>query len=254
MKVIAFSSIKGGTGKSSNVIMQSNYLAQAGKRVLCIDMDIQNSMTFYYAEDPESIDSSSIAEALHQGNIADNIIETVHKNIHLIPSSFSLVNLRTISILTLRRLLNQISDQYDYCLIDTAPTWDNITLNALLAADQIVTPVYLTQWDWKGAIFFRDQIIQDLGEEHLGKWRLLVNAWKDPRTENPENLTNQLQELFTDHFENILPVKIPNVSLIKKYIDTGESITMAKEKSRLFVAAEILSQELTGEHLDVEAF
>jgi len=254
MKTIALSSIKGGTGKSTNAIMQANYLAQAGKSVLCIDMDIQNSMTFYYALDPELVETCSIAEALHQGNLKDNIIQTIHPNVNLVPSSFSLVNLRTISILTLRRLLNQVADDYDYCIIDTAPTWDNITLNALLAADKIVTPVYLSQWDWKGAMFFQNQIIQDLGEEHLEKWQLLINAWKAPRTDNPENLTNQLQALFTGSFSNILPVRIPNETLIKKYIDTGESITMAKDKSRLFMAAEVLSQELTGERLEVEAF
>ena len=254
MKTIVFSSIKGGTGKSSNAIMQANYLAQAGKKVLCIDKDIQNSMTFYYAEEPEQLEACSIAEALHRGNLTDNIIETIHTNIHLVPSSFNLVNLRTISILTLKRLLNQVSDFYDFCIIDTAPTWDNITLNALFAADRIITPCLLSQWDWKGALFFQNQIIQDLGEEHLPKWSLLVNSWKPPRTDNPDNILNQLDTLFLNSFDNILEIRIPHESLIKKYIDTGERISMAKDKSRLFIAAEALSQLLTGERLNVEVF
>lgn len=254
MKTISFSSIKGGTGKSSNSIMMANFLAQAGKKVLCIDMDIQNSMTFYYADDPEKVEGHSIAEALHQGCIEENIILTSHKNISLIPSSFKLVNLKTISTRTLSRLLKSISKQFDYCIIDTAPTWDNITLNALEAANTIVTPINMTQWDWKGAIFFRDQIIQDLGEDMLDRWNLLINAWKAPRTDNPENLINQLQNLFNETFDNILPVKIPEVSLIKKYIDTGEIITLAKEKEKLFVSVQSLSMLVTGESLEVEAF
>lgn len=254
MKTVVFSSIKGGTGKSSNAIMLSNYLAQAGKRILCIDMDIQNSMTFYYAEDPDVVEDYSIAEALHRGDLEGNIIQTIHGKIHLVPSSLKLVNLRTISVMTLKRLLKQVEQDYDFCIIDTAPTWDNITLNALFAADQILTPVYLTQWDWKGAVFFRDQIVLDLSEEHLDKWSLLVNAWKDPKTDNPDNFTNAVQSLFSDHFQNISEVKIPSMSLVKKYIDTGEGISSAKDKVRLHSAVKELSNFVTEERLHVEAF
>ena len=254
MKTIAFSSIKGGTGKSSCSIMLANYLAKAGKRVLCIDMDIQNSMTFYLTNDPNLVEVYTIAEALHKGSLLDNIIPTLDENIDLVPSSFNLVNLRAVSILILERLINQLGSEYDYCIIDTAPTWDNLTLNALNAADLIVTPVNLTQWDWKGAVFFQGQINQDLGEKHLSKWKLLINGWKPLRSENPDLLLNQLQALFDEEFDNIIPVKIPESSLVKKHIDTGEKITKAKEKVRLFTSIEVLSEELTGEYLDVEAF
>ena len=254
MKTIVFSSIKGGTGKSSNAIMLSNYLAQAGKKILCIDMDIQNSMTFYYAESPEAMDDYSIAEALHRGDLDGNIIQTGHGKIHLVPSSLKLVNLRTISVMTLKRLLKQVEQDYDYCIIDTAPTWDNITLNALFAADQILTPVYLTQWDWKGALFFRDQIVLDLSEEHLEKWSLLINAWKDPKTDNPENFTNAVLALFNEYFANITPVKVPSMSLVKKYIDTGEGISFAKDKVRLYTAIRNLSAFVAKEELYVEVF
>jgi len=254
MKTIAFSSIKGGTGKSSNAIMLSNYLAQAGKKVLCIDMDIQNSMTFYYAEDPNAIDDYSIAEALHRGPLDENIIQTGHGKIHLVPSSLKLVNLRTISVMTLKRLLKQIENEYDYCIIDTAPTWDNITLNALYAADQIITPILLTQWDWKGSCFFRDQMILDLSEDHLSKCRLLINAWRDPKTENPENYTNAVEALFQENFDNILKPRIPAMSLVKKYIDTGECISFAKDKIRLYTAIRDMATIVAEENLYVEAF
>jgi len=254
MKTITFSSIKGGTGKSSNAIMMSNYLAQAGKKVLCIDMDIQNSMTFFYADDPSAVDDYSIAEALHRGDLDGNIIQTTHGKINLVPSSLKLVNLRTISTLTLKRLLKQVEQDYDYCIIDTAPTWDNITLNALYASDQIITPVYLTQWDWKGVMFFRDQIMLDLSEDHLDKWAILINGWRDPKTKNPENYTNAVEALFQEYFSNILSPRIPAMTLVKKYIDTGEGITTAKDKFRLYSSVRDLITIIADERLYVEAF
>ena len=48
MQVITFSSIKGGTGKTSHVIMSANCLGAAGYRVLVIDMDLNNAASFYY--------------------------------------------------------------------------------------------------------------------------------------------------------------------------------------------------------------
>jgi len=52
MKTICFSSIKGGTGKSSLCILTANYAASAGYRVLVADLDIQNSVTSYYLDSP----------------------------------------------------------------------------------------------------------------------------------------------------------------------------------------------------------
>ncbi|MDC7234555.1 MAG: ParA family protein [Spirochaetales bacterium] len=255
MKTIVFPSIKGGSGKSSNSIMLSNFLGQAGMRVLCIDMDINNSMSFYYVSDAELMDTHSIADALHSGDLSGNVIPTDQlDNIHIIPSSFHLVNLRAISHMTLKRMLPQVSESYDYCIIDSPPTWDNIVLNALYAADLVITPVSLAQWDWKGASFFRDQIVQDLGPEFLERWYLLINYFVRPRTDNPENFTNQLIQLFNDSFENILPFRIPETTLVERYIDLDEGISKSKRKIKLFSAVQELVQFVTGSPLDVEVF
>ena len=49
--VVSFSSIKGGTGKTSICIHVANYCAAAGYRVLVIDFDVQNSLSFYYLDE-----------------------------------------------------------------------------------------------------------------------------------------------------------------------------------------------------------
>ena len=65
MKTICFSSIKGGTGKSSLCILTANYAASAGYRILVADLDLQNSASSYYLDSPDEADRKNIADALH---------------------------------------------------------------------------------------------------------------------------------------------------------------------------------------------
>ena len=74
MKTIAFSSIKGGTGKSSLAILISNMLGQQDYRVLVIDMDVQNSATFYYLDKANGVDQKNVARALQTQDVAPNVL------------------------------------------------------------------------------------------------------------------------------------------------------------------------------------
>ena len=71
----------------------------------------------------------------------ENIVSTNYMGIELMASSFDLVKLRTISEKTLVRILPQVAEDFDFCFIDTAPTYDNLILNAVVAADYIISPV-----------------------------------------------------------------------------------------------------------------
>lgn len=231
MTSICLSSIKGGTGKSSTAIMLSKYLAKAGKKVLCIDLDPQNSLSFHFLDSKEVVETKNIAMAFQSGNLMNNILPTNHENIDIIQSSFTLVNLRSTPEKSLKRLLVQLKDSYDFLIMDTAPTWDNIVLNAIHAADYIISPARLAEFDHKGARFYRDQLTMDT--EKLENWHILLNFYKEPRSDNPESLTNQYLNLFHSDFNNILEVKIPETILVQKSIDTLEVISTALNKKKL---------------------
>ena len=98
MNVITLSSLKGGVGKSSITIQLANCLGMAGKKVLVIDMDLNNSVSSYYLTDEtkENIGSKNIADALSKnGNkLADFTVPTQRRNVDLIASSLYLIDLR----------------------------------------------------------------------------------------------------------------------------------------------------------------
>jgi chromosome partitioning protein len=251
MDVITFSAIKGGVGKSSLAILTANYLGAAGNRVLMIDFDIQNSATFYYLEDYEAAEGRNLSAALQNNDLPGNIVPGLF--VDVIPASLKLVNLRTIATKTFKRLLPQIQQQYDYVIADTPPTFDNLVLNAIEAADRIVTPVQLTLFDYKSAVFYKEQL--ELETEKAGNWKVLYNRFTEPRTDNPETETNQYLTLFADTFgDHILNTRIPDTRQVQKAIDTKTAVTTAKAKEKLFSAIAELAGEITGKEYTAEKF
>ncbi len=235
MKVIAFSSIKGGSGKSSLAILTANYCAAAGARVLVIDLDIQNSASFYYLDDFSPVERHNAAQALTSGRIAENIIRSNYMGIDLLPAAFALVSLRTLGERTLKRQLAAEALPYDFAFIDCAPTYDALVLNAVNASDLIVNPVRFSQFDYKGAVFYRDQIEKDT--DRLPAWHILFNFYHPPRTDNAEALGNQYEGMFRNTFgDAILPFTIPDSFLVQRAVDTRTRITEATAKLKLFDA------------------
>ena len=107
--VVSFSSIKGGTGKTSLCIHVANYCAAAGYKVLVIDFDIQNSLSFYYLDEISVADRKNLALALNSRDLVANILPSNCFGIDILASSFSLTNLRTIGANTLRRMIAESS-------------------------------------------------------------------------------------------------------------------------------------------------
>ena len=240
MKTICFSSIKGGTGKSSLCILVANYAAAAGYRVLVADLDIQNSASSYYLDSPDEADHKNIASVLHTERLAENILPSVYPGIDLLASSLDLVKFRAIGDRTLRRILASKALPYDFLFIDTAPTYDNIILNALNVADLILTPVAFSQFDYKGALFYEAQLRHET--EKLSAWRILFNFHRPARTDNPDTLRNQYESLFRGSFGDLIsPVAIHDTALIRRSIDTGERISPSHAKAPLHAAIAALA-------------
>ena len=113
-------------------------------------------------------------------------------------------------------------------------------MNALHAADLIITPVAFSQFDLKGALFYQAHLKRDT--EKLAAWRILFNFYRPARSDNPDALRNQYETLFRGTFgTTIAPVTIPESALVRRSIDTGEKITAAAAKAVLHEAVEALA-------------
>ena len=192
MKTITFSNLKGGTGKSSLVILTGNLLSKAGHRVLIIDSDIQNFVSRYYLKDLEIVKNKNFALTLVARDLTSNIADTVYSdNLKLVPSAFELAYLQEISEKTLSQLLPQVESLFDYCIIDTAPVFTRIVLNCLHAADLIISPCRLSRLVFTGLFCLQNKINQEMGS--LNKWKILINFFRQPRTDSEANFTKQFR-------------------------------------------------------------
>jgi len=249
MKIITFSSLKGGVGKSSIAIFTANFLKASGYKVLIMDFDIQNSVSFYYGIEYELTEKHNTARALNDKNLTDNIIKAndfFYPDI--IPSNLELLNLQSVNQYQLDSIKNQLQD-YDYIIIDTSPTFNSLILNSIIASDLIITPVNLTLFDFKTALFYENRL-KEYRTGKLDNWKLLFNRYKEPKTDNPDTELNTYISLFESEFNNILNTKIIETALVRKAIDTKTKITLSKTKEKLYLAIQELCNEITNTEIN----
>lgn len=251
MKVITFASLKGGTGKSSTSILTANCLASTGKKVCVIDMDLNNSCSFTYLNEQDETGRRNIAVALQSSDLSEHTRPTVIPNVDIIESSLYLVDLRSMPINRLTQKI-QTLQKYDYVVIDTSPTYDNIVLSAMDAADIIITPVMLTQFDFNTAQFLSNKLQSETS--YFTKWFLLVNGYNKHFEEYQNSSQKDYMSLFSMQFSNFLPTDafLPWTTQVRRYIDRGEKIKPTEKYSRLRESITHLVKAVTNENLTIE--
>lgn len=136
--IITTAIMKGGTGKTTTAAALAQAAAFAGRDVLCIDMDPQANLTHFIG----ASEGSGAVELLHGKNPEKIIIRTPQK-IDIVPAAADLATEKTAkgSANRLKTVLQSLRSVYDYIIIDTPPTWGDLTYNALKAAETVIIPL-----------------------------------------------------------------------------------------------------------------
>lgn len=159
-KVIAIANHKGGVGKTTSVASLGDALALMGKKVLLIDLDAQQNLSYSLSgnEDPEL----SVYDALVRDQELPVI--NVRKNVDLVPASLELARAE-IDMATmiaregiLKSLLEDKLTKYDFVIIDCPPSLGIVTTNALVAADEIFIPLTAEALPMKGLAMLNDVV------------------------------------------------------------------------------------------------
>ncbi len=137
---------KGGVGKTTTSVNLSSGLALAGYKVLLVDTDTQGQSSYILGKKPRA----GLTELLTKELTPEECIVRARKNLWLLAGGKSLAGVKRIidrksfgAEWTLSEALKDVDDRYDFVIIDTAPGWDQLIVNVLFYATEVLVPVAL---------------------------------------------------------------------------------------------------------------
>lgn len=212
-RIIAVANQKGGVGKTTTVINLSACLAEAGKKVLTIDMDPQGNTTSGLGLEKNELENTVYELMLGDCSVNQSIRKTGIDNLSVIPSNVNLagaeIELLDISDkeYILRNEIDYVKEDYDFLLIDCPPSLSMLTINALTTANTVLVPIQCEYYALEGLsqLMYTIDLVQKRLNPDL-KMEGVVFTMYDARTnlslQVVENVKNNLD---TTIYKTIIP-------------------------------------------------
>lgn len=254
-RIISIVNQKGGVGKTTTALNLGAYLAELGKFVLIVDLDPQANATSGIGIDHQNLVQGVYEAVLGNVKMRDIVQPTAHEGLHIAPATTALagLNIELVEMdrreFRLRDSMLEIRNDYDFILIDCPPTLGLITLNGIVAGDEILIPVQAEYYalEGLGQLLETVQLVKDRIRPEVDVLGAVITMY-DPRTKLSDDVLHELYKYFPNNiFRSVIPrnVRLAEAPSFGRTIAQFDSSSKgAKAYERL--AYEILERESDG--------
>lgn len=247
-KVITIVNQKGGVGKTTTAVNLGAYLNKYGKSILLIDLDPQANATSGVGIDHTNLEHSVYNVLIHFHPIEGIIKETPHSGYFIVPSTKELAGARIELVeindreYRLKNALQGIREDYNYIIVDCPPSLDLLTINGLVAADEVLIPIQSEYYalEGLGQLLGTIQLVQENLKPELKVMGGVITMF-DKRNKLSKQVVDELYKHFPYKIFNSV---IPRSVRLAESPSYGQSISIYDPLSRGAKAYEQLAQEI----------
>jgi chromosome partitioning protein len=249
-RVLALANQKGGVGKTTTAINLGTALAAIGERVLIVDLDPQGNASSGVGIETRGIETSIYDVLLSDVAIGDCVEPANVKNLFVVPANLDLAGaeIELVNEMArehrLKRAIDQELDEYDFVIIDCPPSLGLLTVNALVAAREVLVPIQCEYYALEGL----GQLLRNVDKvkKNLNptlEVSTILCVMYDARTQLSVEVVKQVREHFGD---KVCATIIPRNVRLSEAPSHHQPINVYDPSSKGSIAYRMVAKEVAG--------